>query len=79
MDVQLPEAWQRADARERAGLVTPLADPGPERRIARLLAAFIGAGLLFLALPGTLVGVWNLLAISAAHEASRAPALLRRC
>lgn len=52
----------------------PLADPGPERRIARLLGAFIGAGLLLLALPGTLVGVWNLLAISAAHQSTRAPA-----
>ena len=53
--------------------MTPLADPGPERRIARLLGAFIGAGVLFLAVPGTLAGVWNLLGISAAHQANRAP------
>jgi NnrS protein len=72
---ELPEAWRKAWEREAAGLVTPLADPGPERRVARLLGAFIGSGLLFLALPGTLVGVWNLLAISAARQASRAPAL----
>jgi hypothetical protein len=70
----VPEAWRRAEARERSGLATPLADPGPERRIARLLAAFIGAGLVFLVLPGTLVGVWNLVSISAARAADRAPA-----
>src|SRR6185436_21102610 len=73
MKKQFPEAWRRARAREEAGVVTLLADPGPERRIARLLGAFIGAGVLFLAVPGTLAGVWNLLAISAAHEANRAP------
>ncbi len=69
----LPKAWKDAWAREKAGLVTMLADPGPERRIARLLGAFISAGLLFLAVPGTLVGVWNLLTISAARQAGRAP------
>ena len=68
----LPEAWKDAWAREKAGLVTPLADPRPERRIARLLGAFISAGLVFVTLPGTLAGVWNLLAISAAHQAGRA-------
>lgn len=45
-----------------------MADPLPERRVARLLAAFIAAGLVFLVLPGTLLGVWNLLTISAGHE-----------
>jgi hypothetical protein len=69
----LPEAWKDAWAREKAGLVTPLADPRPERRIARLLGAFISAGLVFVTLPGTLAGVWNLLAISAVRRAGGAP------
>jgi len=37
------------------------ADPASERRPARILAAFIMTGLCFLALPGTLLGVWNVL------------------
>jgi hypothetical protein len=36
-----------------------------------MLAAYIGTGLFFLALPGTLLGVWNLLSI-AEHQASDA-------
>ncbi len=75
MQAQPPEVWLRAKEREEAGFATPLADPGPERRIARLLGAFIAAGLFFLALPGTVAGVWNLLAISASREAGRAPAV----
>jgi len=34
-----------------------LADPLPERRLARLLAAFVATGLLFLVTPGALLGV----------------------
>ena len=49
-----------------------LADPLPERRVARLLGAFIGAGLFFLVFPGTLVGVWNLLDITAARQGGAA-------
>lgn len=48
------------------------ADPLPERRAARLLAAFIASGLFFLALPGTFMGVGNLLLI-AAQQAPGAP------
>lgn len=60
----LPAAWVAAKARDRAGL--PIgADPLPERRAARLLAAFILTGLFFLALPGTFMGVGNLLLIAA--------------
>lgn len=44
------------------------ADPLPERRLARLLGAYIAAGLLFLVLPGTLLGVWNLVNISAGQR-----------
>ncbi|MBI3693677.1 MAG: NnrS family protein [Acidobacteria bacterium] len=74
MKTTLPEAWVRAFVRERAGQVTPLADPAPERRIARLLGTFIGVGLFFLVLPGTLIGVWNLLRISASQSTGDASA-----
>jgi hypothetical protein len=36
------------------------------------LGAFIGAGLFFLVVPGTLVGVWNLLDITAARHSGAA-------
>src|SRR5512135_2631784 len=35
-----------------------------EKRLSRLLVAYIGGGLAFMLLPGTFLGVWNLLAIS---------------
>jgi uncharacterized protein involved in response to NO len=38
-----------------------------------MLAAFIASGLVFLALPGTLLGVWNLVSISE-HHSPTAPA-----
>lgn len=60
----MPAAWVAAKARDRAGLLIG-ADPLPERRAARLLAAFILTGLFFLALPGTFMGVGNLLLIAA--------------
>jgi NnrS protein len=69
-----PAEWQDAFARERCGIPLP-ADPRPERLAGRVLAAFIVTGLVFLALPGTLLGVLNLLSISghqsptAAHTA----------
>ncbi|MDE3135913.1 MAG: NnrS family protein [Acidobacteriota bacterium] len=64
----LPEAWRRAFARDLAEPADH-ADPGPERRAGRMLAAFIATGLVFLALPGTLLGVWNLMSISEHHSA----------
>jgi hypothetical protein len=48
-----------------------LADPLPERRLARLLGAFLGTGLVFLVAPGTLLGVWNLIGISSRHSVLR--------
>ncbi|MGH9534362.1 MAG: NnrS family protein [Terriglobales bacterium] len=60
----MPDLWAAAAARERAGVPVG-ADPLPERRAARLLAAFIAVGLFFLALPGTFMGVGNLLLIAA--------------
>src|SRR5579864_3780696 len=35
-----------------------------EVRLSRVLAAYIAAGLIFMLLPGTFLGVWNLIAIS---------------
>jgi uncharacterized protein involved in response to NO len=68
----LPQAWREAFQRDRAGARLH-ADPGPERRAGRMLAAFIASGLVFLALPGTLLGVWNLVSISE-HHSPTAPA-----
>lgn len=66
----LPEQWLVAFARDKAGF-SEGNDPAPERRAGRMLAAFVVTGLIFLALPGTLLGVWNLLSI-AEHQASNA-------
>ena len=65
----LPPAWREAFARDQLPGKPLLADPLPERRVARLLAAFIATGLVFLVLPGTLLGVWNLVTISAGRQA----------
>ena len=59
----LPEPWRLAYQRDQHG-APDYADPAPERRAAKALAAFILAGLAFLALPGTFLGVWNLIVIS---------------
>lgn len=64
----LPTAWREAFARDQLPGKPLLADPLPERRLARLLAAFIATGLVFLVLPGTLLGVWNLVTISAGRQ-----------
>lgn len=59
----LPEQWERARRRD-ASEPPAMPDPRPERRVARLLAAFVISGLFFMAAPGTLLGVWNLVGIS---------------
>src|SRR6516225_8010827 len=41
-----------------------------ETRLQQLVTVYILAGLLFMLLPGTFLGVWNLLAISADHTVS---------
>jgi uncharacterized protein involved in response to NO len=41
-----------------------------ERALSRLLMAFISSGLFFMLLPGTFLGVWNLLKITG-HESAR--------
>ncbi|MCL4402036.1 MAG: NnrS family protein [Acidobacteria bacterium] len=68
----LPAAWARAFERDRTAPAGG-ADPLPERRVARLLAAFIASGLVFLVLPGTLLGVWTLIGISSRQSASAMP------
>jgi hypothetical protein len=49
-----------------------------EKRLQQLVMAYIVAGLLFMLLPGTFLGVWNLLSISAQHTVdSLSPAWLQ--
>lgn len=67
---ELPDAWRVAYERDKLG-APDYADPGPERRAAKALAFFIISGLAFLALPGTFLGVWNLILISS-HRGSAA-------
>ena len=69
----LPEQWIRAYERDTEGQAD-YADPAWERKAARVLAAFILSGLFFLALPGTFLGVWNLVIISShrSHTAASA-------
>ena len=67
----LPAEWEDAFARERLGIPLP-ADPRRERQSGRVLAAFVLTGLVFLALPGTLLGVLNLLSISGNQSATAA-------
>jgi hypothetical protein len=68
MDISLlPQEWQ--DAFRRDLVEKPaLPDPVPERRLARLLAAFVISGLFYMTLPGTVLGVWNLVGISSQQE-----------
>jgi uncharacterized protein involved in response to NO len=59
IDQLRPEEMQRAMAtRER------------ERALSRIVMLFIGTGLAFMLLPGTFLGVWNLLSISNKHAAA---------
>lgn len=71
--IEIPKQWRLAFERDRMGF-SQGNDPAPERRAARMLAAFVVTGLVFLALPGTLLGVWNLLSI-AEHRASDAASI----
>jgi len=41
-----------------------------ETTLQRLLTAYVVSGLFFLLLPGTFLGVWNLIAISERHSAA---------
>jgi uncharacterized protein involved in response to NO len=44
-----------------------------EKALARLLMVYISAGLTFMLLPGTFLGVWNLIAITDRHAADSVP------
>ncbi|MBZ5581356.1 MAG: NnrS family protein, partial [Acidobacteriia bacterium] len=67
--MQLPPMWQEAFRRDAVSKPA-LADPLPERRLARLLGAFLASGLVFLVAPGTLLGVWNLIGIASRRSAA---------
>ena len=44
-----------------------------ERRSQRLVTAFVISGLVFMLLPGTFLGVWNLIDISQGHRPESVP------
>jgi uncharacterized protein involved in response to NO len=58
-----------------AALQLPIVDTNTariasERMSQRLVTAFVLSGIFFMLLPGTFLGVWNLLSISQAHDAA---------
>ncbi len=59
----VPPEWRAAYERDATEAST-LPDPAPERRASRMLSAYILSGLAFFVLPGTFLGVWNLLSIA---------------
>ncbi len=63
---ELPQQWRIAYERDRTG-EKDYANPAPERRAGKMLAAYIVTGLFFFTLPGTFLGVWNLIAITDHH------------
>ncbi len=63
----MPKEWHDAFLRDFAEKPT-IPDPIPERQLARLLAAYVVTGLFFMILPGTVLGVWNLVGISSQRE-----------
>ena len=44
-----------------------------EQALSRVLTTYIGTGLGFMLLPGTFLGVWNLLSISSSHTSNSVP------
>jgi hypothetical protein len=69
----LPQQWRVAFDRDLVE-PRPFPDPKPERRLARLLAAFVLSGIFFLVLPGTVLGVWNLVGIASDRQLASVPA-----
>jgi uncharacterized protein involved in response to NO len=67
----LPLQWLAAYERDGQEILDRN-DPGPERRAGRVLGAFVATGLLFVALPGTLLGVINLLKITGQEQSTAA-------
>ena len=64
---RFPDQWRSAFERDSAEKPA-LPDPVPERRLARLLAAYLVSGLFFMILPGTVFSVWNLVGSSSQQE-----------
>lgn len=54
--------------------MTPADSARIEAALQRLVTAYIAAGLAFLLLPGTFLGVWNLVSISGRHSLESMPA-----
>lgn len=54
--------------------MTPLESARIEVALQRLVTAYVAAGLAFLLLPGTFLGVWNLVSISGRHSLEALPA-----
>lgn len=50
--------------------MTPSVRPADDQRLSRLLMSYIATGLLFMLLPGTFLGVWNLLSIASERSLS---------
>lgn len=63
MSAALTPATENSDADRITG----------ERRSQRLVTAFVISGLVFMVLPGTFLGVWNLLDISEGHRLESVP------
>src|SRR5215469_1515965 len=63
------QVWQQPEDSSRVAA---------ERHSQRLVTAFVASGMLFMLLPGTFLGVWNLIGISQQHtSASLSPAWLQ--
>lgn len=74
--------WVTVPANERRPMRSPVemmdTARARERSLSRLLMAYISSGLVFMLLPGTFLGVWNLLQISGRESAgSVSPAWLQ--
>lgn len=64
---RIPAANEVREARSPAEIME--AARARERALSRLLMAYISSGLVFMLLPGTFLGVWNLLQISGSESA----------
>jgi hypothetical protein len=74
LGIHLPRQWQDAFVRDYKYPKPLVADPLPERRLTRLLAAFVASGLFFMVLPGVVLAVGNLIGVSALQGTESIPA-----
>ncbi|MFY9751363.1 MAG: hypothetical protein WAJ92_01885, partial [Candidatus Acidiferrales bacterium] len=79
MSFNVPAAAGGSEERSSAFSTAPIQTTrAREAALARLLMAYISSGLVFMLLPGTFLGVWNLLQISGRESvASVSPAWLQ--